>query len=205
MNHAEGVNLLYRLAVLIAAAIAMISCSSATRINSSPTTPPLGDPTVATQLPNEATPLPNEATSPSIPSTTAPQSGAVTYLEELDPISGYWPYKGRTISINGTSYPHSLAYYNCDGPNSIEYDLGRHFLQFTAVAGLSDRSPSGTVSGLEFLVDGRSMANLKVGRGQSIPVKLDLTDALTLKIVVTSIVEGCGDGGVALGDARVIS
>jgi len=169
---------------------------------------PGGGSTAAPVAPTSVTAPPPTASSVGTQPTTATpgtyaRTAAVTYLEELDAISGSWPYN-QTISIRGTPYAHSLAHYNCGHhPNVIEYDLGGKYRRFHAIAGMSDRTASGAISEFEFSVDDGPVERVRVTRGDATPVDLDLTGGLTLKIIVTSIVEGCGDGGITLGEARL--
>jgi hypothetical protein len=129
----------------------------------------------------------------------------VTYLADLDTTIGGWSSSGN-ISIDGTDYPQSLLNWVCDvsyqSPRTVEYNIGRDFKLFTAVVGMSDKTPSGSTSRVEFVVDGtrQPAAARNVAVGSASRVDLDVTNALTLAVVMSPTGDSkCGAGGPSLG------
>jgi serine/threonine-protein kinase len=100
------------------------------------------------------------------------------------------------VDVNGTTYNHSVftnVGVNCPG-QVIEYDLGRDFRRFQTAFGISDEAPSTAKTRFEVFLDGANAATNDVGLGESLPVDLDVTGVLRLKLVATAI-EGptCGN------------
>lgn len=159
-----------------------------------------------TLVPTTTLPTPAEGTL-----VTAPVGpGAITYLADLHPIDGHW-YDSGTIAVDGKTYAHAVLDQGCytsEAPRSIEYDLGRHYQDFTTVIGMSDNTDSDAVSQVEFFVDGLPAGKFTVKRGTVTPVAFSVRGALTLKVTVSTITGAkcqSNDNGLTLADPKLVS
>lgn len=118
------------------------------------------------------------------PTSPAAQS---RYLSELDPLTATQGVDTSAVEINGRGFARSVTLTaNAAGPiNSAEYNLGRHWKTFTATAGLRDDSPTGGELTFEVAIDGTRKFREIISLGESRDVKLDVSNALRLKLTVT--------------------
>lgn len=124
----------------------------------------------------------------------------VTYLADMDPVSTDrldTPQEGTT-KANGKSYSHGLLVTPPrSGIGTIEYDFSRQYRKLSGELGLDDKSDSSTVGKVEIYGDGRQLLALDVPFGTTIPVDVDVTDVLRLKITVAKV---DGQGAIVFGD-----
>jgi len=151
------------------------------------------DPTVTT------TSTTTTSTTTTISPTTSPEgqvpAGSMRYLSEFDPVD-----VGRNVSsfetgqgsLSGTVYPRSLM-IDPSVPGEVgfvEYDLGRNFSRLGGLAGLRDDVPSDMAMHLEIFGDGeRLLDETSVTIGNAIPIDLDITNVLRLRIQATVLDE----------------
>ncbi|MFF9623738.1 NPCBM/NEW2 domain-containing protein [Streptomyces griseosporeus] len=118
---------------------------------------------------------------------TTGEAAQSRYLSELDPLTATQGVDTSTAEINGTGFARSVTLTaNAAGPvNSAEYNLGRHWTTFIATVGLRDDSPTGGSLTFEAAVDGTRKFRETIHLGASREVKLDVRDALRLKLTVS--------------------
>lgn len=108
------------------------------------------------------------------------------------------------FNVSGTTYTHGVAISTCGADSfTVEYDLGRDFRRFLATAGIVDTAASDLRARLELSVDGAIVLTHDFVLGQTVPVDVDLTGALRIRLTVAYLSgEGCRGNGIGLGDAR---
>lgn len=112
-------------------------------------------------------------------------------------VGSYQPGAQKT---NGKSYSHGLLVDpNGSAVATIEYDFSRQYRKLTGELGLDDTSESSAVGKVEIYGDGRLLTEVDVPFGATIPVDVDVTDVLRIKINV-SVVDG--NAFVIFGDFR---
>lgn len=110
----------------------------------------------------------------------------------LNPVSANGGSCGQN-SINGVTYVRSYSFSWCDFMSSCfstdfaEFDLSRDFHTFTATLGLSDDSESAASALFEIVVDGQTKFSQTIGLGTAVPVSIDVSSALRLRLQVTPI------------------
>ena len=123
-----------------------------------------------------------------------------TWLADMAPVSN--PNLNVTPGsqkANAKTYTHGVAMRPGNGVGSVEYDFSRSFTQLTGELGLDDKSDSDASAKVEIITDGRSVASYDVPFGTTVPVSVDVTNALRVKINVT--VTG-GPATVIFGDFK---
>lgn len=138
---------------------------------------------------------------------TIARSAVISYLSDLEPVSGNWD-EHSAFDISGTSYAFGAASRICrfasQEPVAVEYNLGRNYRNFSAVAGLTDDSENSNATVLvEIFADGRKVYSQTVTYGQPFTISTDMTDVLRLKIQWQPIDCEGGEADLALGEARV--
>ncbi|MFF0087669.1 NPCBM/NEW2 domain-containing protein [Streptomyces canus] len=128
----------------------------------------------------------SEPSGPTEPESTSAAS-QTQYLSELEPLTSTQGVDTSSADVNGKGFARSVTLTaNAAGPvNSAEYNLGRHWSTFTATVGLRDDSPTGGSLAFEVMVDGTRKYRMVINLGESQDVKLDVSDALRLKLTVT--------------------
>lgn len=118
----------------------------------------------------------------------------LVYLVDLEPVEKYndgaYDWYEDAISVNGSSY--SRAIYDTDvyERSSLTYDLSRDYEQFSATAGILDSSPSGSAVRIEVFVDETLVLTKDAGLGEAVPINIDVTNALRLRIDLLNINPG---------------
>ncbi|WP_250280550.1 protein kinase domain-containing protein [Frankia sp. CiP1_Cm_nod2] len=135
---------------------------------------------------------------------TVARQPALVYLSDVRAVAGDPSTGSKTV--NGKTYPHSL--YTCTRrSSSFEFDLGRHYRTFQATAGIADDAWDSSIRILyEVFVDGSPAYRKDIGFGESVPISLDLTGVLRLKLTQT-FVSGNKNGSCdynVWGDARLL-
>lgn len=130
------------------------------------------------------TPIPQTTDDVNTPATLA-------YLVDLEPVDEYndgaWDWDEGTVSVNGSSYPRSLYDVDVYERSSLTFDLSRDYETFTATAGVLDSSTTGSAVRIEVFVDETRVLTQDVGLGESVPIRVDVTDALRLRLDITNI------------------
>ncbi|ANN17066.1 hypothetical protein SD37_16380 [Amycolatopsis orientalis] len=140
----------------------------------------------------------------------SPSLPAERYLTELAPVRGSFDSGQQTGAIAGKTYLHTLAtrVYECDGADFAEYNLSKGFRRLVASAGLDDNSPDSTLKvQLEIFGDNRKLLSTTLELNKMVPIDLDLTGVLRLKIGWQPVKSGeCGASGnhLDLGEAKVL-
>lgn len=123
----------------------------------------------------------------------------VAFLADMEPVSreatdSYIPGVQKS---NGKSYSHGLLIDPWTAGATVEYDFSRQYRRMTGELGLDDKSDSSALGKVEIYGDGRLLTTTDVPFGTTIPVDVDVTDVLRLKINV-SVLDG--KGAVVFGD-----
>jgi NPCBM/NEW2 domain/PASTA domain len=103
---------------------------------------------------------------------------------------------------NGSRAPRSLllgSYYDDRSP-WIEYDLSRDWRFLRGTVGVSDDAKSDTKIRLDILGDGNPLYSKEFVLGESVPIDIDVSDRLRLRIQIT----GTSGQGLVLGDLRLV-
>ncbi len=87
------------------------------------------------------------------------------------------------------------------GPAAAEYDLGRAYRKLYAQVGLADTSTTGGSAQMDVLLDGKRIATHQVALGQVVPLDLDVTKGLRLRLEVSGLTDSTTRP--SFGDIRV--
>jgi hypothetical protein len=138
------------------------------------------------------------------PDSTSPTS-QTQYLGELEPVTSTGSVNVGPAEINGRGYPRSvtLAADGASPVDSVEYNLGRNWRIFSAAIGLRDDSLTGGSLTFEVAVDGTQKYKKKIPLGESQEIKLDLNNALRLKLTVTYDGKDLGNYYGSWGDVQI--
>ena len=181
-----------------------------TRHNQPPVTATSDTTTTITTPPDTSTSTSTLTTSP-----TGGPPGVPFFLSDANTTGGTGSPNQNAVTINGTTYPHSIYdnYSECGdstSTKSYEYDLGRHYGTFTATIGQDDSSPLNVP--IHWDVYGDSNKHLYTGtmvQGQSFPLSVSVAGVLTLTVTTTftPLTNGsnqtCGTVKAAWGEATV--
>ena len=178
------------------------SNSTALTPSAKPTPSPTPSPTTATPAPSSPTPTP----------TSEPAPGS-EYLADLAPVAYDEPPEWDPQSINGDSYPHSVALSSggCARNQKTQYQwvLGGDFKLLTATIGLNDNTREEPRVRVEVVADSDALFSKDMKAGDEEQVQLDLTGVkrLTLRQVYLGPEPNiCSGNATAVwGDARVSS
>lgn len=109
------------------------------------------------------------------------------FLADWSPVEG--DASTGTLALNGQQYVHALYWrsYGSTASRSVQYDLGRHYRTFRALAGVGDESYSGVNERLEVIADGRIVWSGDFTLGQTAAVEVDVTGVLRLELRQTSL------------------
>jgi Protein kinase domain/NPCBM/NEW2 domain/PASTA domain len=136
------------------------------------------------------------------------RAAVVSYLQDLSAVNDD-PDLGMR-SVAGRAYPHSIysTLATCDKRSTVEYNLGKHYRELQATAGLDDSSlySAGKIL-FEAFLDSRPVFARTVGLGQSVPVRVSAQGALRLKLRLTYVgprPRHCLDEIAVWGDARLL-
>ena len=110
-------------------------------------------------------------------------------------------YKVGEISMNGTLYPQSGFFQDCDN-FFAEFNLSRDWTTLRFTMGLSDTLSADGAAQIEVIVDGQSIYNETALFLETTDVELDVTDGLRLQIVGTKL--SGRDVNVGLGNAELL-
>jgi serine/threonine protein kinase len=116
---------------------------------------------------------------------TVARQAQLVYLDSVHITSGEWSYDGENITIAGKSYLHAVGAAvdaNTD-THGIEYNIAKGFRRFTATAGIDDNAVDSSLKmQLEIFADGRQIFSKPVSYGTPLPVDLDISGVLRLRI-----------------------
>ncbi|MDQ0595694.1 hypothetical protein QF037_000039 [Streptomyces canus] len=124
----------------------------------------------------------NTSTSP------APPSAATSlYLSDVDPLTSTQGVDTGSAEVNGHGHPRSVTLTaSAGGPvNEVEYNLGRHWKNFTATIGLRDDSPTRSKLTFQVSADEKQLFSRSVSLGEDYKIDLDVGEALRLKLTIT--------------------
>ncbi|MDT3440888.1 MULTISPECIES: protein kinase domain-containing protein [unclassified Pseudofrankia] len=178
---------------------------------------------ILANLPNEPSGRENNGSSGTSPATagtgsSGPSASAAPttvdrYLSDSkivqENVDSSAPGTNGSASVSGAAYVHSVRLpanlgYSGETPTYVEYDLGRHFQHLQTTVGLSDDATSGTVYLIEVFGDGRRLASHTVKLGDSVPVDINVTGVLRLRLMTTKVQADYWDRSVTVfGDAHV--
>ncbi|AZZ41310.1 hypothetical protein C0Z11_02305 [Acidipropionibacterium jensenii] len=108
-------------------------------------------------------------------------SGAV-YLHDLTPVSG--TLDSGAYEVNGKLLANSVrtTIGRYSDPSEVDYLLARRCTRMTATLGLDDQQTDTTPAVASILVDGKAVLTKKIAYGASVPVDLNITNALRVTI-----------------------
>ncbi|WP_322778319.1 NPCBM/NEW2 domain-containing protein, partial [Frankia sp. Cas4] len=123
---------------------------------------------------------------------TAAPGNVDRFLTDLTVIESDGKVESGSGSISGTKLPHSviLQANHYDDPKNVaraEYDLGRDYRRLQATVGLADDARSNAVYQIEIYGDDRRLASHTVRLGNSVPIDLDVTGILRLRLTTTRV------------------
>lgn len=161
------------------------------------------DTTITAQNPVAGAPVPADG---KIFLTVSRQS-ATQFLSAMTHVEGDAPSVG-SVTMNGKDYVHSVyfstSWLSTGDARSSQWDLGRHFRTFTALAGVADSSSNGEVVRMEVIGDGKILWANDMTLGVTKPVSVNVTGVLRLELRTTRTRTGSGDGALpAFGDAQL--
>lgn len=139
------------------------------------------DGTVLSQEPKAGTASPSKVT------LQVARQPVVQYLDEMDPVAGFWNDTG-SVTMSGTVYPHAFDTFICNGENNrtVSYNLGTYYRTFQATIGEEDSSTSSTDTALvEVFGDGRKLWSQTIQFGKPQAINVDVTKVLRLDLSVT--------------------
>ena len=124
---------------------------------------------------------------------------ASIFLADLRPIEG--GCSKDDTSINGTDFPNSLLCSAGSYESTAAYLVDRVTTSLDMTVGISDDSDTDVAVHMVVLADGRPVAAVDVGYGQSREISVPTSNVLRLEIQYSA--SGDGSGRLALGNARV--
>jgi serine/threonine-protein kinase len=161
------------------------------------------DGTVIAQDPKAGDPLGDAVT------LTVARQAVVAYLDSLRLATGEWSESGRSATIAGTNYLHAVG-EDVDArtaPRFVEYNVAKGFRRLTATAGIDDNSGDSTLRmQLEIFGDGRELLNKPIPFGTQVPIDVDISGVLRLKIQYEGVSGRpcCAANYLALGTAELL-
>jgi hypothetical protein len=123
------------------------------------------------------------------------------YLSDMSTVSG--GINTGQAEVNGLLFAHSLVMDVTFGPDTIEYNLGRHWQHLQATVGLRDDSATHAQVRLEAFGDERPLYTHAFGLGESEQIDLDVSGVLRLRLVATPTANPDDRGFPVWGDARL--
>lgn len=113
------------------------------------------------------------------------------YLADFPTVDENYSSETGLRSISGQSFTRSVnlepSVYSDSEPGYVEYDLGRKYTSLGATVGLSDKVKADTRMLLQVYADGAELFRQEVGLGEAVPLSLDMTDVLRLRLQATVI------------------
>ena len=154
----------------------------------------LADNTVIAQDPAAGTPMPAAVT------LTVSRRPVTIYLAEMETVSSDGLGACETF-LDGVAFPNSMCGYY--GSSEASWNLSRGFRTVTATVGRSDEAENpDTQVKVEAFLDQRPVWSGTVSLGTPVTMELDVTDALRLRLMATSL-----DGNyteVVFGDLKAL-
>jgi hypothetical protein len=143
-------------------------------------------------------PPPGSSLASAITVTVAGPAASI-FLADLDPIEG--GCSTDDTSINGTDFANSLLCSASSYENTSTYLVDRVTTSLDMTVGISDDSDTDVRVRMVVVADGRPVAAVDAGYGQSQDISVPTTGVLRLEIRYTA--SGQGSGRLALGNARL--
>ena len=137
---------------------------------------------------------------------TVARDAVQMYLDEFEPVNGYWDNDTGPASLAGKAYPHSLSTtMNCDYEGSqVEYNISKGFRRFVATTALDDNSENAEATiQLEIFADGRSVFSGAIAYGTPTPIDIDVSGVLRLKFQWRPLQEDCGRRTLVIGEPKL--
>ena len=119
------------------------------------------------------------------------EGDASLFLEELSTLDNTGFTQGENIAMDGEIYLRSLtsSISRRYDSASVEFNLSRDFRRLSSVVGYSDTSSSEGRIRMQIFGDGEELFTQDVVLGTAIPVDVDVTDVLRLRITA-NVLEG---------------
>ncbi len=116
---------------------------------------------------------------------TVARQAQVVYLDSIHTATGEWSYDGENVNIAGKGYLHAVGSSvdaNTD-THGVEYNIAKGFRRLTATAGIDDNAVDSSLKmQLEIFADGREVFSKPVSYGTPLPVDVDISGVLRLRI-----------------------
>ncbi len=154
------------------------------------------------------TPPPSPAPSPSpSPSPSEEPEFFPVFLSDQQSVErSEFVWDVGSANINGQVFSNTVYRENTSEGREdfIDYDLGRDYEEFRTTIGLLDSSADGSRTQFDVFVDGVNVASHQLGLGESVPLSIDVTGKLRLRLAVTNLVDVASDNP-AFGNARLLA
>jgi serine/threonine-protein kinase len=141
---------------------------------------------------------------------TIARQAELVYLDSVEPASGDWSSNVKNTDIAGKNYLHAVG--NAVGQETrtegVEYNISKGFRRFTATVGIDDNAGDSALKmQLEIFADGREVFNKPVPYGTPVPVDVDISGVLRLRIQWEGVSGGdrcCTTNYIVLGTAELL-
>lgn len=204
--------------VALIAAILLISAVACRKANDSSSKTPDSSTERATTAPSPVAEPPNSSISstpisptPSPTSgdarepvpTTGPLTRAETAIDRSFVPESTTSVRFEQSTINGVSYANALLISICSRAERVEINAGRGRSRFLGELGVPDDQRSASAYKVDVSFDvAAPVLSTEVRFGETRRLDLDVTNVLRIRIVVSPIAEGCGNGSLAIGNPR---
>jgi hypothetical protein len=135
------------------------------------------------------------------PSSTSPGE---QYLASLTAVSSSGCFGTDGASVNGNFYATSVILCMNPGPESVEYNIERHWSILDATVGLRDDSAQNQEFDFQILADGRTIYDHVLGLGQSQHIRLNIAGALRIELSATLSSSYVGQAYAVWGNAQLL-
>ncbi|AXK47026.1 protein kinase domain-containing protein [Brachybacterium saurashtrense] len=133
---------------------------------------------------------------------TVARQPVTVYLDTLETADGYG-FDTDLAHLDGETYPRSVVSDLWDDDGYGEWNLGRGYREMVALVGRSDDATgAGETVQVDVYLDGRSVWSERVQVGNPVELRIDVTDALRLRIEYTSLEEE--EAYLVLGDVHLL-
>ncbi|HEY3466187.1 MAG TPA: protein kinase [Amycolatopsis sp.] len=142
---------------------------------------------------------------------TVARQAQVVYLDSVHVAAGDWSNDVQNTNIAGKNYLHAVGadvYYGTSA-QGVEYNISKGFRRFTATAGIDDNAVDSSLKmQLEIFADGREVFTKPVPYGTPIPIDLDISGVLRLRIQWEAVsgnrARCCSGNYLVLGTAELL-
>jgi serine/threonine protein kinase len=138
---------------------------------------------------------------------TVARRAVEVHLDDFRPTTGNWNDQ-NVAQLGGTTFTHSVSSQvgSCSNTDFVEYNVSKGFRRLVGTGGIDDNSRDSSFRVLlEVYADGRSVFNQTVAFGKPVPIDVDLSGVLRLKIQWQGVSKSCPYGNnIALGEPKLL-